>query len=70
MNGNGNGKVYVLNFIHKSKYNFSELCFKGYKILRPENSKFFKMYFATFFLSLQVLPFILHFSVHTMPTDF
>lgn len=49
MNGNGNGKVYVLNFIHKSKYNFSELCFKGYKILRPENNKFLKMYFATFF---------------------
>lgn len=37
-----NGKVYSLTFIHESKYNFSELCFKGYKILRPENTKFKK----------------------------
>lgn len=40
MNGNGMEK-YFLTFIHESKYNFCELCFKGYKILRLENKGFF-----------------------------
>lgn len=62
---------YFLTFIHESKYNFCELCFKGYKILRPENKVFFFcMYLAIFFPSLQILSFILHFSIHTMPSKF